>query len=539
MTLERQALLISYLIFYRFFIFDILNNITIYFPELIKEKSVESNMSDKSNINIDNIIPPSCPPKKTDNKDDFIDDDVLSNKTTKTFKLAQSVLRYKYNTLNSIRIKKETIIRDKSKKDEKEKSVKFNLKDDDDNMTNKTKKSKKKKSKSRKTNKDDSEFIYDLDKKKILLRTKTSFKKKNKTKKRNKKEKCDNESESNDYDYDNNYRRNNKRNKSTSLYNNNDKLTNYKNNSYIHHPNIKNSYTQTQLPYNNNSYSIPNQNNNNKQLFDSIYNKVNDLNKPNYRNIIYNGENPYNNYEPFIPYARPVKLPFINSYNDYNNPNFYSFNNDTNSLYRRNCYYNNNYNLYPNNNNNTFRNSTNNIFSNNNRIYNNFPMTYRNNSNSIFYNNNNNSQQFSNSFLKLNSPLSSRELNKHFLPNFNSSIIKNDNNKINNNNPLKLVDDKINFVNDLKRDKKKKKIIEKNLSFISNILNYIISSKLKENIQIYHEGYTEEFLYKLMILNKKNERYFYENNKWLQLYKITSYQFGIDIAQRCMDKYNY
>ncbi len=65
-----------------------------------------------------------------------------------------------------------------------------------------------------------------------------------------------------------------------------------------------------------------------------------------------------------------------------------------------------------------------------------------------------------------------------------------------------------------------------------------------------------------MVLNKKNESYFYENDenelmneilfdseeidnfihenyRWLQLYKITSYQFGIDIAQRCMDKYNY
>ena len=557
MTLERQALLISYLIFYRFFIFDILNNITTYFPELIKEKYVDSTISNKTNKNIENFIPPSCPPKKTDNKNDFIDDDVLTNKTsTKTFKLAQSVIRYKYDTQNNISIKKNTILKTHNKKNEKEKSVKFNLKDDD-NKTNKTKISKKKKTRSnRKTTKNDSEFYYDLEDKKILALTKSSLKKKNKRKKRKNKEKSDNETESddtgNDKDDNKKFIRYNKRYKSRFLYNNNNNLTKYKNNSYSHYKNMKNSFTQTQLPYNNNSYNDLNQKNNNKTLIDSIFNKINnDLNKPYSRNIIYNGENPYNNCECFIPYARPVKLPFINSYNDFNNPNFNSFNCYMNCLYRRNCCNNSNFNLYPINNY-QLRNSTSNMFSNNCNCIN-FPMTDRNNSNSIFYNNN--SQQYGNSFLKSNSQLKSKELKKQFFPNLNSSTIKNDNYKMNNINSLK-------FVNNLKIDKKKKTILEKNLLFIVNILNYIISSKLRENINIYHEGYKEQLLYKLMVLNKKNESYFYENDenelmneilfdseeidnfihenyRWLQLYKITSYQFGIDIAQRCMDKYNY
>ena len=561
MTLERQALLISYLIFYRFFIFDILNNITTYFPELIKEKSVESIISNKTNTNMENLIPPSCPPKNTD-KSDFIDDDALTNKTnTKTFKLAQSVIRYKYDTKDNISIKKE-IMKDHKRKNEREKSVKFNLKDDD-NKTNKTKKSKKKKTRSRKATKNDGEFCYDLEDKKILSLTKSSLKKKNKRKKRKNKEKSDNETESNDNDNDNydnkKFIRYNKRNKSRFLYNNNDNLTKYKNNSYSHYKNMKNSYTQTQLPYNNNSYNDLNQNNNNKALIDSIYNKINnDLNKPYNRNIIYNGENPYNNCECFIPYARPVKLPFINYYNDYNNQNFNSFNCYMNCLYRRNCCNNSNYNLYPINSY-RLRNNTSNMFSNNNCNGINFPMTDRNNSNSIFYNNY--SQQYSNSLLKSNSQLNSKEFKKQFLPNLNSSTIKNDSNKMNNINSFKLFDDKFN-INNLKIDKKKKTILEKNLLFIVNILNYIISSKLRENINIYHEGYKEQLLYKLMVLNKKNERYFNENDenelmneilfdseeiynfirenyRWLQLYKISSYQFGIDIAQRCMDKYNY
>ena len=551
MTLERQALLISYLIFYRFFIYDILNNITYYCPELVNEsKKDESHMSNKINTNMQNNIPPSSPPKKTDNKRDFIDDDALTNKTnTKTFKLAQSVIQYKYITKNNESVNKETIIKDNnSKKDEKEKSVKFKLTDDDDN---KTRKSKKKKKKSRKASKDDNDFYYDLDDKKIILPTKSSFRIKNKTKYRKNKEKKDIETKISDND--NNFI---KRNKTTSLYSKNNVQLKNNNHPYNHYPDIKNSYTQTYLPYNDNYYNNSNQNNNNKILIDSLNNKINnELNIPYNRNIIYNGENPYNNCECYIPYAMPVKLPFINSCNNYNNLNCYSFNCNTNCIYRRNCCYNNDYNIYPNNNY-QLRNCINNIFPCDCYC---FPIINKNN-NSQFYNNN--SQQYGNSFLKLSTQLSSKEIRKKFLPNLNSSIINNDNKVINNSNSLKLVNDNNNIINNIKIDKKKKTILEKNLSFISNILNYIIRSKLRQNIPIYHDGYKEEFLYKLMVLNKKNERYFHENDenelmneilfdteeihnfindnyRWLQLYKLTSYQFGIDIALRCMNKYNY
>ena len=137
---------------------------------------------------------------------------------------------------------------------------------------------------------------------------------------------------------------NKKRNKTTSLYSKNNVQLKNNNHPYNHYPDIKNSYTQTYLPYNDNYYNNSNQNNNNKILIDSLNNKINnELNIPYNRNIIYNGENPYNNCECYIPYAMPVKLPFINSCNNYNNLNCYSFNCNTNCIYRRNCCYNNDF----------------------------------------------------------------------------------------------------------------------------------------------------------------------------------------------------
>ena len=104
--------------------------------------------------------------------------------------------------------------------------------------------------------------------------------------------------------------------------------------------------------------------------------------------------------------------------------------------------------------------------------------------------------------------------------------------------------------------KRIKAIITHNFCFIINILHYILSSSLQENVPRYGEFYKERYLYKLLVFKKINQPYkmqnddieiidniildnsktkdFIEDNKrWLQMYKHVAFQLCNDFARKC------
>ncbi len=104
--------------------------------------------------------------------------------------------------------------------------------------------------------------------------------------------------------------------------------------------------------------------------------------------------------------------------------------------------------------------------------------------------------------------------------------------------------------------KRIKAIITHNFCFIINILHYILSSSLQENVPRYSEFFKERYLYKLLVFKKINQPYkmqnddieiidniildnsktkdFIEDNKrWLQMYKHVAFQLCNDFARKC------
>ena len=617
-TLERQGLLISYLIFYRFFIYDIFNNITLYYPDLKNEKI-------KINKNIQDFIPPSNPPKKNeknkDEEDNFsYDSDAIKDddkRRTKTFKLAQSVKRYRKVTIPTKDNSNNTNMNSSKMENQK---IRLSKKQGDyipNKNNSKNNKTKKKKNSADYEN-DDKFDENDINPKKKKSQKNSPY---NKKKKKNKKDN-DNDDYGNDEEIDDNYndkkiddnynedkdnhpKINKKKNAKNSPDNslNLQKNTNsnlYDDNINIYNPKNKNNIYYKPIKNNNYSYSNPPSYNN--QIIPFDYSKTDDrknnsVNHPYYNPYNYNdgnyGNNSNNYLDKLLPKGKPVILPYLNNINHFNNSNNY------NILYRKdNSKDNGNYstinylnksNIYRSEGNNMFRMSSNNIFSNDN---NNFPsyLSDRNNNNvnsqkiklyktpfnisknNLNVNNNYNSINYNNNgfrgaqteprqiFKRENfSGFSSNNMNNNNKDIINNNL-SNSNTNINNNNNIIINSNPMN--KKVNKKKKKNTVVEKNLLFIGNIIHYIINSKLKENIPIYHESFKEDFLYNLMVMNKKKESYFDENDenelisnilfqseeiddfirenyRWLEIYKLTAYQFGLDIAQRVMDKYSY
>ena len=609
-TLERQGLLISYLIFYRFFIYDIFNNITLYYPDLKNEKI-------EINKNIQDFIPPSNPPKKNEkNKDEennfSYDSDAIKDddkRRTKTFKLAQSVKRYKKVTILTKDNSNNTNMNLSKMENQK---IRLSKKQGDyipNKNNSKNNKTKKKKNSADYEN-DDIFDENDLNPKKKKSQKNSPY---NKKKKKNKKDN-DNDDYGNDEEIDDNYndkkiddnysedkdnhpkinkKKNAKNSPDNSLKpqkNTNSNL--YDDNINIYNPKNKNKnniYNKPIKNYNNSYSNLPSYNN---QIIPFDYSKTDDrknnsVNYPYYNPYNYNdgnyGNNSNNYLDKLLPKGKPVILPYLNNINNFNNSNNY------NILYRKNNNKDNgNYstinnlnksNIYRSEGNNMFRMSSNNIFSNDN---NNFPsyLSDRNNNNvnsqkiklyktpfnisknNLNVNNNYNSLNYNNNGFRGAQTEPRQIFKREFFSSFSSNNMNNNNKDIINNN---LSNSNTNINNNIiinSNPMSENVNNKKNLLFIGNIIHYIINSKLKEIIPIYHESFKEVFLYNLMVMNKKKESYFDENDenelisnilfhseeiddfirenyRWLELYKLTAYQFGLDIAQRVMDKYSY
>ena len=120
---------------------------------------------------------------------------------------------------------------------------------------------------------------------------------------------------------------------------------------------------------------------------------------------------------------------------------------------------------------------------------------------------------------------------------------------------LKNEDDDFENGNDIDT-KRIKAIITHNFCFIINILHYILSSSLQENVPRYGEFYKERYLYKLLVFkkikqpykmknddieiidniildNSKTKDFIEDNKRWLQMYKHVAFQLCNDFSRKC------
>ena len=106
---------------------------------------------------------------------------------------------------------------------------------------------------------------------------------------------------------------------------------------------------------------------------------------------------------------------------------------------------------------------------------------------------------------------------------------------------------------------KLRNIISHNFHFMINILHFIFINCLKDNVDIYHEDFKEKHYYRLYVFQKSNV--YYErgnddielvngvilepektmdfialNERWLQMYKISTFGFCIDFAKKCLNE---
>ena len=112
---------------------------------------------------------------------------------------------------------------------------------------------------------------------------------------------------------------------------------------------------------------------------------------------------------------------------------------------------------------------------------------------------------------------------------------------------------------DEERQKLKMKI-KHNFHVITNILHYIFKGAIQDNVPIYNEFFKEKYLYSGLVFKKNNKQYangnddielsrgiiideestnvFIEKNeRWAQMYKILTFQFCRDFAQKCQNDY--
>ena len=508
MNIQRQSLLVGFIILYRILLIDILRNFEFYFPSLNydknknlnysnSEKSISNSIMDsatleqvnkmkkelnpnkKLKLKKENFNPPAPPPKKKKSNDiesDLIDDEEDEMRKTKTAKLATSVIQYrrtKVDNENETNYNKNNNIVKLSRKKNKDDD------DDDDDLKSKKSNFKKKNKKKNDDYEDENDNYDDFEEEEELPKKK----KKKKKKKKNKNEEEDYEDYNDDYD------------------------------DYDDYEDYENNQFKT-IPY------------------DKKYKKGNDYydyNQEYYPQKIANpNSNFYQNY--YNPYIRPTKkkssVRFLPNEIDDNN-DYYTYNNmlkPKKSSLKNNDYY------YQ-----------------SNKLTNNRKLSYS------YKNLMPNSNYKSNVYL----PNYGNRLGNIYLYKY---LWMNDDEiygKIKQNRELEENNNKKYYKSYEEYELIKKKIIH-NFNIIINILHYIFKKAFEENVPIYNDDFKERFALHLLVHKTQNESYnlksdeielingilveseevnifIKDNQRWLQLYKYAAYQFSSDFARKCLE----